>query len=132
MGDLQLDPDPDRGDLGAGAQRLSTRLVAAGLLAAALCLGVGMGMILIRGEEASTAAVQVVQPSQVLERIGDSRTWLTLGVLCLLATPSLRVLGLLRWCQVEGKRLALGAGCFVLLLLLGALGRATWLAEQAA
>jgi uncharacterized membrane protein len=90
-----------------------------------------MLLILVRGEEASTAAVQVVRPSEITTRLGDSKTWLTLGVLCLIATPSLRVLGLLRWCQVEGKRYALGAGCFVLLLLGGALGRATWLAEHA-
>jgi len=114
------------------AQRLGTRLVAVGLLAATLCFGVGMSLVLARGEEASTAAVQVVRPSDLLSQLGTSKAWLTLGVLCLLATPSLRVVGLLRWCQAEGKRLALGAGCFVLVLLLGALGRATWLAEQAA
>lgn len=128
MGDLQLEePATDS----ARAQRLGTRLVAAGLIAASLCLGIGMLLILVRGEEASTAAVQVVRPSQILAQLSDSKTWLTLGVLCLIATPSLRVLGLIRWCQVEGKRVALGAGCFVLLLLTGALGRATWLAEHA-
>lgn len=113
------------------AQRLGTRLVALGLVAATICFAVGMSLILFRGEEASTAAVQVVRPSELLAQLGSSRAWLTLGVLCLIATPSLRVLGLIRWCQVEGKRLALGAGCFVLILLLGALGRATWLAEHA-
>ncbi len=125
--------DPELTQAGSDrAQRLTTRLVAVGLLAAALCLGIGMSLILARGEEASTAAVQVVRPSLLLSQLGASKTWLTLGVLCLLATPSLRVLGLLGWCQAKGKRLAFGAGCFVLVLLLGALGRATWLAEHAA
>jgi uncharacterized membrane protein len=116
------------------ARRLGTRLVAAGLAASTLCLGVGMALLFARGEAASVEAVQVVRPSALFAQLaaGAPRAWLTLGVLALIATPSLRVTALLAWCHFENKRAALGAGILVLCVLLGALGGATYLAETAA
>ncbi|MBL4847004.1 MAG: DUF1634 domain-containing protein [Planctomycetes bacterium] len=105
-----------------------------GLALATLCLGVGMILIFARGEVASVEVVQVVRPSALLAQLaaGAPRAWLTLGVLALIATPSLRVTALLGWCHFENKRVALAAGALVLCLLLGALGGATYLAETAA
>lgn len=121
---------------GLGAERaraLTTLGVALCLLSAGAAMAIGLGALLLRGDAAGLAAVEVVPLSRMPSALASAEpyAWLSLGVLLLLLTPVVRVTGLSLWCALTKRRLALGAGLGVLAFLLLGLGRALWLAERA-
>lgn len=107
---------------GHRAQRLTTLAVAAGLLAALACLAAG-ALLGVRAEEEALVPLGFAALAAGLPE-GRPAAWLSLGTLLLVATPCLRLGGLLFVFHARGQRRALAACACLLLLLLAGLGRA--------
>ena len=103
---------------GHRARKLTTRLVAAGLAVAIVCLVTGAALAIAR-PESELAPLGLRAMGEGLGA-GHPGAWLSLGALVLIVTPCLRLAGLLAVFQAEGERRALFAcGALILLLLVG-------------
>lgn len=105
---------------GAQIRRVTTRAVTAALWAALACLAVGLVLLQVR--HAHLEAGQKLRPLLALPGellAGRSDAWLSLGVVGLLLTPLIRMLGMLIEFLTRGERRAsLAAGAVSLLLIL--------------
>ncbi len=113
------------------ARRLTTFLVGAGLLAGAVCLLVGTGLAVrkpLPDGACSLAAGEI--PSALAA--GDPAAWLSLGCLLVIATPCLRLVGMLLSFHSERAWRALTAATVVLALLVTGLAGALLSERRAA
>jgi len=112
------------------ARRLTTILVAVGLALGLVCFLVGAGLALSAETPRDARTLSATDIGAALAG-HDPLAWLSLGVLFLVLTPSLRLIGMLLTFRAERRPLAMLTGAVVLLVLLASLTRAV-LAERPA
>jgi uncharacterized membrane protein len=99
------------------ARRLTTRAVAFCLAVSAVCFLVGSFLAFEKPPVPEATVIPALWLGVGLDGL-DPVAWLSLGVLALLAAPSVRVAGMLASFRAEGDRRALASGA-VLLAFLG-------------
>jgi len=100
------------------ARRLTTRAVAFFLAVAAGCFLVGSYFAFQRPPVTEASVIPALWLGPGLSG-KDPVAWLSLGVLALLAAPSVRVAGMLASFHAEGDRRSLTSGVVLLALLAG-------------
>lgn len=101
----------------ARARKLTTHLVAIGLLLGGACFLVGTVLSFVRPPADDASLLPLAKlPSALVA--GDPVAWLSLGALWLILSPSLRLVGMLLTFHSEGDRRAIGSGLVVLAILL--------------
>ena len=108
---------------GLRARKLTTVLVAVGVALAVVCLLVGGVLGFLAGPDEPFAALGLRAIGEGL-LAGRPAAWLSLGALLLVATPCLRLIGLLVVFHTEGERRALAACAALLALILAGVGHA--------